>query len=270
MQAKKPKTPNQKTNQTAPTLTVRQPPVNIWQFLAGTRRFQISASFQKWGLPSTVWAASQHGVTLPATAAWIHSGGKKTFKLILTHHWKLPVKVLWFTNLLSCYKQTFLFMIVSQGVWEPPCIFSPTLGISVQLKDTHSCLLILLAKPQPQTILTTPKRFWQLWHRTYGSCGKMCWQVPCRPHPAITYVENLMPDSSCCVEAAQYHTNQSCLILSFPFSVSTCCFLFLFIFFFYFHWKCSGAGTIILFCISASCHRVCFAWHSSNANSNAK
>lgn len=42
-----------------------------------------------------------------------------------------------------------------------------------------------------------------------------------------------MPDSSCCVEAAQYHTNQSCLILSFPFSVSTCCFLFLFIFFFY-------------------------------------
>lgn len=41
-----------------------------------------------------------------------------------------------------------------------------------------------------------------------------------------------MPDSSCCVEAAQYHTNQSCLILSFPFPVSTCCFLFLFIFYF--------------------------------------
>lgn len=137
MQAKKTKTPNQKTNQTAPTLTVRQPPVNIWQFLAGTRRFQISASFQKRGLPSTVWAASQHGVTLPATAAWIHSGGKKTFKLILTHRWKLPVKVLWFTNLLSCYKQTFLFMIVSQGAWEPPCIFPLLLAYQYSWK-THT------------------------------------------------------------------------------------------------------------------------------------
>lgn len=53
----------------APTLAVRQPPVNIWQFLAGTRRSQISASLQNSGLPSTVWAASQHEVTLPVIAA---------------------------------------------------------------------------------------------------------------------------------------------------------------------------------------------------------
>lgn len=111
--------------------------------------------------------------------------------------------------------------------------FSFILGVSVQFKDTLSCLLRLIAKPQPQGILAAPERFWQLWHRTYGSCGKMCWQAPCRPHPAITYVQDLVPDSSCCVEAAQYHTNQSCLILSFPFPVSTCCFLFLFIFFYF-------------------------------------
>lgn len=157
-------------------------------------------------------------------------------------------------------------MIVSRGLSLRASLyfffFSFPLGISVQLKDTHSCLLILLAKPQPQTILRAPKRFWQLWHRTYGSCGKMCWQAPCRPHPAITYVENLMPDSSCCVEAAQYHTNQSCLILSFPFPVSTCCFLCLFIFYFPFlHLRVrlevlwGGDHHFVLH--SVSCHGVC-------------
>lgn len=109
------------------------------------------------------------------------------------------------------------------------------------------------------------------------ACGKMCWQVPYRPHPAIAYVKNLMPDSSCCVEAAQYHTNQSCLILSFPFPVSTCCFLFLFIFFslsFFLH---LGLRTEMLwgrdhpfvpcFCLLP---RSLLAWHKSNANSKAK
>lgn len=169
-------------------------------------------------------------------------------------------------------------MIVSQGLGLRALLtfFFFILGISVQLKDTHSCLLILFAKPQPQTIFTTPKRFWQLWHRTYRSCGKMCWQVPYRPHPAITYVKNLMPDSSCCVEAAQYHTNQSCLILSFYFLVSTCCFLFLFIppppSFLHLRLRLevlSGRDHpfVLCFCLLPGS---LLAWHYSNANSNAK
>lgn len=150
------------------------------------------------------------------------------------------------------------------------------LGISVQLKDTHSCLLIPFAKPQPQTILTTPKRFWQLWHRTYGSCGKMCWQVPYRPHPAITYAKNLMPDSSCCVESAQYHPNQSCLILSFLFPVSTCCFLFPFFFsplsFLHLRLRLEvlwgrDHPFVLCFCLLP---RSLLAWRNTNANSNAK
>lgn len=49
----------------APTLTVWQPPVNIWQFLAGTRSSQklLPASLQKLGLQSAVWAANQREVT---------------------------------------------------------------------------------------------------------------------------------------------------------------------------------------------------------------
>lgn len=84
-----------------------------------------------------------------------------------------------------------------------------------------------------------------------------------------------MPDSSCCVEAAQYHTNQFCLILSSPFPVSTCCFLFLLVFFPSLFcildedWKCSGAGTIRLFRVSVYCCSL-LAWHNSSLNSNAK
>lgn len=156
----------------------------------GTRSSQmlLPAFLQKPGLPSTVWAANQHEVTSPASASWIDwEGGGKTFKPILPNHLRLPVR---FCDSQICSlvinKHFFSWWCHRDWAGGTCRFFFFILGIPAQLKDTRSCLLILFAKPQPQPILTTPKRFWQLWHRTYGSCGKMCWQVPRRPHPAIT------------------------------------------------------------------------------------
>lgn len=176
----------------APTLTIWQCSVNIWQFLTGTRSSQmlLPAFLQKPALPSTVWAANQHEATSPASAAWIDwggGGGGKIFKPILPNHLRLPVR---FCDSQICSlvinKHFFSWWCHRDWAGGTCWIFFFILGIPAQLKDTHSCLLILFAKPQPQPILTTPERFWQLWHRTYGSCGKMCWQVPYGPHPAIT------------------------------------------------------------------------------------